>query len=261
MQDDTSRSTHNNPHYHRRDDEEDLVLAAQAHLRASAEAEGKAPWETSSASQQMALRQWAEKRSILIEIEEYSGILENGGQEHDVIPLEYNYLKVTRSGFFGLTPGIELAMVSDSQDARRFHLWEATPWQYLERLRLQNLLTNQINTLIGFIAQENDLAFVISQPRFEIIPVTQTEIDQWFISLGFQQVTTSAYYRKADNLAIFDAHDKNVIRSTTDPNLLIPFDIIPVQPEKGFLKFIKDTLKTKSTLQVIRSSQTSTRST
>ena len=34
---------------------------------------------------------------------------------------------VTRNGVFGLSPGIELALVSFSQDARRFHHWEASP--------------------------------------------------------------------------------------------------------------------------------------
>jgi hypothetical protein len=41
------------------------------------------------------------------------------------------YLKVTRNGVFGLSPGIELALVSSSQDARRFHLWEASPLECL----------------------------------------------------------------------------------------------------------------------------------
>jgi hypothetical protein len=32
---------------------------------------------------------------------------------------------VTREGVFGLTPGIDLALVAAGQDARRFQLWEA----------------------------------------------------------------------------------------------------------------------------------------
>jgi hypothetical protein len=260
MPDEPTRPTRNHSHHHSKDDGEDLILAAQAHLRASASRDGKAPWETTTASQKKNLRLWAETRGIFIDLKEYSGSLKQGGQEHDVIPTENHYIKITRAGYFGLKPGIDLALVNASEDARRFHLWEATPWEYLERLRLQNLLTDNINTLLGFTADADDLAFVISQPRFELIPVTQDEIDQWFISLGFEQVTTSAYYRKSDNLAIFDAHDKNVIRSSNDPNLLIPFDIIPLQPNKGFLKFIKDSLAKIKNLQVIRSSHTTTRS-
>ena len=44
------------------------------------------------------------------------------------------------NGVFGLSPGIELALVSSAQGARRFHLWEASPLEYLERLHFQNLL-------------------------------------------------------------------------------------------------------------------------
>ncbi|MEM7011551.1 MAG: hypothetical protein AAF585_08725 [Verrucomicrobiota bacterium] len=44
--------------------------------------------------------------------------------------------KVTRNGVFGLMPCIELALVDSDDDARCFHLWEATPLEYLECLHL-----------------------------------------------------------------------------------------------------------------------------
>lgn len=169
------------------------------------------------------------------------------------------YVKVTRSGVFGLAPGIDLALVPADQDARRFHLWEATPGQYLERLRLQNLITPGLNRLEGILVQEDDLAICISQPRLELIAVTQTEIDDWFVAQGFQIVATAAYYRAEDNLGIFDAHDKNVVRSSVDPGTLIPFDVIPVQPDGGFLDFIRDTLAQGQTLSVVRTTHTTSR--
>ncbi len=101
-----------------------------------------------------------------------------GGQEHDLFHDEPSdrYFKVTRNGVFGLSPGIELALVSSSQDARRFHLWEASPLEYLERLHLQNLLVPGLNTLEGLIAQPGDeMAIVTSQPRFDIVPVTTVD--------------------------------------------------------------------------------------
>lgn len=141
---------------------------------------------------------------------------------------------------FGLSPGIELALVSSSQDARRFHLWEATPIEYLERLYLHNQLVPGLNSLEGIIFQsDGDMAIVTSQPRFDIVPVTTAEIDTWFAAQGFRTITSSAYYRAADNLGIFDAHDKNVVRAG---EILIPFDVIPCRPAGGFLKFIEDTL-------------------
>ncbi|MGD1980110.1 MAG: hypothetical protein PVJ98_12005 [Akkermansiaceae bacterium] len=187
--------------------------------------------------------------------------MQRGGQEHDYFldEEEGRCVKVTRDGVFGLSPGIDLALVPTGEEARRFHLWEATPWQYLERLRLQNLITPGLNRLEGIVVQENDLAICISQPRLEIIPVTQTEIDDWFSSLGFQTITKAAYYRTEDNLGIFDAHDKNVVRSPLDPGILIPFDVIPVQPDGGFLDFIEKTIAAGDSLQVVRSTHTTTR--
>jgi hypothetical protein len=175
-----------------------------------------------------------------------------GGQEHDLFHDEPNdrYFKVTRNGVFGFSPGIELALVSSAQDARRFHLWDATPLEYLERLHLQNLLVPGLNRLEGIIHQANgELSIVTSQPRFEIIPVSVPEIDAWFASLGFEKITDSAYYRREDNLGVFDAHDKNLVRAGDD---LVAFDIIPCHPAGGFLTFIEETLAAGHTLRAVR---------
>ncbi|MCP5545688.1 MAG: hypothetical protein H7A49_17475 [Akkermansiaceae bacterium] len=82
--------------------------------------------------------------------------------------------------------------------------------EYLERLRLQNLLVPGINQLEGVIAHNEGggIAIVTSQPRFEIVAVRTVEIDLWFAHLGFQKITDSAYYRAEDNLGVFDAHEK-----------------------------------------------------
>ncbi|MCW5558297.1 MAG: hypothetical protein KIT22_10760 [Verrucomicrobiae bacterium] len=166
-------------------------------------------------------------------------------------------MKVTRDGVFGLAPGIELALVSSSEDARRFHLWEATPLEYLERLDLHNQLVPDLNHLEGILSQpDGDLAIVTSQPRFDIVPVTQLEIDAWFATQGFQQVTHSGYYRAEDNLGVFDAHDKNVIRAG---DTLVPFDVIPCRPAGGFLQFIADTLAAGHTVRAERKISTTPR--
>lgn len=52
-----------------------------------------------------------------------------GGQEHDVYHDEATdrYFKVTRDGIFGLSPGMDLALVSSDMDACRFQLWRLHP--------------------------------------------------------------------------------------------------------------------------------------
>ncbi|MCP5533123.1 MAG: hypothetical protein H7A48_08115 [Akkermansiaceae bacterium] len=132
--------------------------------------------------------------------------------------------------------------------------------EYLERLRLQNLLVPGINQLEGVIAHNEGggIAIVTSQPRFEIVAVRTVEIDLWFAHLGFQKITDSAYYRAEDNLGIFDAHEKNLIRAGDD---LIPFDVIPCHPGGGFLEFIRDTLGAGHHLEAIRTISTGPRKT
>lgn len=116
-----------------------------------------------------------------------------------------------------------------------------------------------MNRLEGVIVQDSDLAICISQPRLELIAVTQPEIDDWFLAQGFQIITTAAYYRREDNLGVFDAHDKNVVRSLVAPAVLIPFDVIPVQPERGFLDFVRETLERKESLAIVRTTYTTSR--
>lgn len=48
-------------------------------------------------------------------------------------------------------------------------------------------------------------------------------------------------------------------RSSVDPGILIPFDVIPVQPDGGFLDFIRDTLIRGATLSVVRTTHTTSR--
>jgi hypothetical protein len=79
--------------------------------------------------------------------------------------------------------------------------------------------------------------------------VTTAEIDIWFTSCGFGKITDSAYYRREDNLGVFDAHDKNLVRAGDD---LIPFDVIPCHPGGGFLGFIEQTIASGHSLHAVR---------
>ena len=236
-----------------------LVRAALAYLRGSLSRNGGASGTPAVARQKEDLREWARGLGLLLKADDLPSKTVRGGQEHDLFhdTARDRYFKVTRDGVFGLSPGIELALVSSSQDARRFHLWEATPLEYLERLDLHNLLVPDLNFLEGIIAQEDgDLAIVTSQPRFDIVPVTSAEIDVWFAAQGFRKVTEAGYYRGEDNLGVFDAHNKNVVRAG---EVLVPFDVIPCRPDGGFLQFIEDTLAAGHTLRAVRKVTTTPR--
>lgn len=239
---------------HAATDGADLVSAALNHLRGVLSSGGAASGPPALARQKRVLREWAEAQGRLIAAEPFLRPFRRGGQEHDIWNWGDRVVKVTRDGIFGLAPGLELALVSSSEDGRRFQLWEASPLEYLERLQLQNLLVPGLNMLVGVVAEsDGNVAIVTAQPRFEIASVTEAEIDAWFAGLDFQKVTASGYYRAADNLAVFDAHAKNLVRFE---DTLIPFDVIPCRPDGGFLRFIEDTLGGGHSLRAERRSAT-----
>lgn len=229
----------------------DRIGSALAYVRGGLPANGRTLKTPTLASQKARLEAWARDLGLLLNPADLPSKALKGGQEHELWHNEATdrYWKLTRGGIFGLQPGIELALVSSDQDARNFHLWEATPIEYLERLALHNLLAPGLNELEGIIVQEDDLSIVTSQPRFDLVPVTEAEIDAWFAALDFSKVTHSAYYRADDNLGVFDAHDKNLVRAG---DTLIPFDIIPCRPSGGFLQFIHDTLAAGHHLTAVR---------
>ncbi len=241
------------PAHQRGTDETDLVRAALNFLRGGLSADGGASWPPTLARQKESLREWADGLGLLLTASDLPAKVVRGGQEHELFHDQAldRYFKVTRHGVFGLCPGMELALVSSDQEARRFHLWEATPLEYLERLHLQNLLVPGLNEFEGVIDQAgDDMAIVTSQPRFDIVPVTTAEIDAWFATLGFLKIADAAYYRTEDNLGVFDAHDKNLVRAGDD--VLVPFDVIPCHPDGGFLDFIEQTLAAGHSLHAVR---------
>lgn len=65
-------------------------------------------------------------------------------------------------------------------------------------------------------------------------------------------------HRAEDNLGVFDAHEKNLIRAGAD---LIPFDVIPCHPGGGFLEFIRDALGAGHHLEAVRTISTGPRKT
>lgn len=103
----------------------DLVAAALAHLRGGLPGDGAPSGPPSLACQKAGLIEWAEGLGLLLDPADLPSQSVKGGQEHDLWHDETTdrYWKSTRDGIFGLQPGIELALVSSAQDARRFHLW------------------------------------------------------------------------------------------------------------------------------------------
>lgn len=67
-------------------DADDRILAALAHLKASAGAIGEAQWKDSPFRQKGSLKEWADGLGLRLNASDYLPRLVRGGQEHDVIP-------------------------------------------------------------------------------------------------------------------------------------------------------------------------------
>ena len=232
---------------------EDLIIKTLRFLRGSLPPNERTRRATNPKSEKESFIEWSRDLGLLLENTSLPSEVVKGGQEHDLRFDEdtNRYWKLTKNGVFGLVPGIDLTLVPSSMDGRNFTLWEADIVSYFERLYLHNLLVPELNVFEGVLLQPDEIIIVTSQPRFEIVAVTQEEIDHWFVLQGFEKVTSAAYYRRKDNLGVFDAHDKNVVRFN---DLLIPFDVIPCHLSDGFLGFIEDVLKRGEYVRIIKNS-------
>jgi hypothetical protein len=231
----------------------DRIAAAQQFLREFCHGTGKTLGPPGLTREETGILAWAESVGLLLNPDDLLPKLLRGGMEHDVFLNGNRVVKVTKNGIFGFSPGLELMLIDarHSADAQRFHLWEATPMQYLERLELHNLLLPGFNDLLGVVSINTaEVAIVTAQPKLRNeMAVSQSEIDAWFGSQGFARVTAAGFYREADNLAVFDAHDKNVLRDGPD---FVPFDVIPCRPASGFLSFIEHILADGGEPSVLR---------
>ncbi len=94
----------------------DLVLSALDFLRGSLSANVGACGPPTLARQKKDLHQWANGLGLLLSPSDLPAKVIRGGQEHELYHDENTdrYFKVTRNGVFGLSPGIELALVSSA---------------------------------------------------------------------------------------------------------------------------------------------------
>lgn len=143
MNHEANRSAASQTHLHQGADGADHLAAAFNHLRGFLSERGSTPGSVSHTDQENSVCEWAVAVGRLLTLEAIPAVRRRGGQEHDVLdPVREGRLwKVTKSGYFGLTPGLELGLVPAGVDGRRFHLWESGIYWYLERLVLQNELS------------------------------------------------------------------------------------------------------------------------
>jgi hypothetical protein len=108
-------------------------------------------------------------------------------------------------------------------------LREATPFEYLTRLRLFNLTFRDDIEIEGVIAEPGKEAIVISQRFIEGDAATTAQVEAFMAGRGFAPVPgvsagkgkSVSYFRVSDSVAVFDTHGQNFLISGSE---IVPVD-------------------------------------
>jgi hypothetical protein len=167
------------------------------------------------------LLSWAEPRGLIRPEGDFPflGRAPDGyGDEHQAWFDEQSgtWLKATYPNRFGLAWGRD---------------GSATAKEYLSRLVLQNTYFADDIRLIAIIDASEKMRVLTSQPHIAGEPAPYEDIQRWFTDIGFCRVEADgriAWFREYENLLVADAHEGNVIMTSTGE--LIPIDLNIIQP-------------------------------
>jgi len=198
------------------------LISALSHLRASSRTSGAGDGSGQSFSASFAaLLDWGDAQGFLKQESDFPFLTESPtaqGHEHQAWydPKSNRWFKATYDNKFGLAWGRD---------------GTATPIEYLERLRLQNVCFGDDVHLEALINCKGKLRVLTSQPNINGEPAPAELIKQWFEVLGFQRIEAGgsvAWYDEGTNLLIADAHEGNVI--ITEDSILVPIDLNITEP-------------------------------
>ncbi len=123
------------------------------------------------------------------------------------------------------------------------YLREATPFEYLARLRLFNLTFRDSIEFEGVIDAPGEEAIVTSQRFINGEAATSAEVERFMIERGFVAVpgvvagrgNSMSYFRSHDSLAVFDTHGQNFLISGSR---LLPIDALIVYADEDLAAFL-----------------------
>ena len=188
------------------------------------------------------LSTWADNGGLWISDDAMRGI-ERGRMEHDLIYVgtpPHRVKKLTRGHRYGFYPHADPTLVS-GMVSDWFGLKPGTPRQYLRRMALTHELFPALeHRLEGFAMLDGQFRIVISQRFIDPVAASQKAIANFLTGAGFEQLLAEAWYRAADNVAIFDTGTTNVLEFA---GRLFPIDIVPLRPDEFMLEKIQAALK------------------
>jgi hypothetical protein len=112
------------------------------------------------------------------------------------------------------------------------------PFEYLQRLELSNALFGDDVRMEAVLENlQAELIIVTSQSFIEGDHPAPEEIDAYMKAEGFVRTRSEDWYRETDEVAVFDAHPGNYIR--TPEGHVIPIDLFPLHhPDAEHLRMM-----------------------
>jgi hypothetical protein len=188
------------------------------------------------------LTKWVEENGLWIPVELKLQI-EPGRTEHNLIYIGIppkRVMKFTKGQRFGFVPFVDPTLVSGLV-SDWFPLRPATPLQYLRRMSLMHELFPALDhRLEGFTMLDGQFRIVISQQFINPVEASEQAIADFFTEPGFERLLPEAWYRAADNVAIFDTGTTNLLEFEGH---LFPIDVMPIRPSGTMLERIQAALK------------------
>lgn len=159
------------------------------------------------------------------------------------------FFKITH-GAEAARPGFALTVDTDfhiGKVTQRYigvpYLREATPFEYLARLRLFNLTFRDSIEFEGVIDEPGKEAIVTSQLFINGQAATDDEVEAFMGERGFVSVpgvtagrgNSMSYFREGDHVAVFDTHGQNFLISG---HRMIPIDALIVYADDDLSAFL-----------------------
>lgn len=157
---------------------------------------------------------------------------DKGGMEHHVWfdPKSGRWIKAT------IGTGEGMGMVPAVNPDGGWQLKRGSVKDYLESRDLWNKTFGDDIRMHGVWDDGKNVSVVTSQPDISGDPMTAHEIMKAMESAGFTAMGDSVYYRKRDNVAVFDMHEGNAVNAG---GVMIPFDGVILHPSEDLIDSIK----------------------
>lgn len=149
--------------------------------------------------------------------------------------------KATFGGRYGWIAMLDMRYNKRTQEDEPYiGMGDALPFEYLDRLVLQNeIFLDQIE-LLGCWIEDDGLVVITSQPLVRGKSPAPKEILAFMLLLGFERIPgipanteeCFSFYRRSDRVAVFDAHTGNYVRQSN--GLIVPIDLVMVRADDAF---------------------------